>query len=548
MATIKEIPYRNLPNQSELFLRYLELSPDALSFYPCIPTLENLDAELCNRTAGRSLQRSNIVSVLRRQNKRYGCGADTLGNIDALEHPECVAIVTGQQVGFFTGPLYTIYKALTAVRLVEALQAKGVQAVPLFWMETEDHDLVEVTRQTILIHTGGAQAVDYRELLFGNTSASIRPVGSIRLPETIREVVRHFSDSLPDSDWKTDTVSLLNDSYTPGATFTEAFATLLLRILRGCGLILFDPQDPQIKPLIAPVFQWALEDANQIHSLIGRRNRELKKNGFQPQVNLPDNSTLLFYIEKGERRALEKRGNGFGLRNSERDFSHQSLLDCVQSNPERFSPNVLLRPIVQDTLFPTLAYVGGPAEVAYFAQTQLLYDLRKLPMPVIWPRASFTLMESGVRKTMQHLGLEVQDCFDGIQLLRGKIIKNTEPRKPNTGLHKLQKNIEKAFKEIRRSAGALDPSLPQAMDTAQRKMLHNIGRLHSRLLHIEKSIDTSVLDTVGLLLNHCLPNRNLQERELSILYFLSCYGPTILDTIRSAIRIPDYAHRVLHLE
>ena len=394
MALIKDIPYRNLPNQSELFLRYLEKSPDVLRFFQHPPSFENLNIGLRDRIIRQQFPRSEIVSILRRQNKSYECDAETLNRIDELENPDCVAILTGQQVGLFAGPLYTVYKALTAIRLCDALKSRGIRAVPIFWMETEDHDLAEVTHQTVLAQDNPAQAIDYREALFGNTSASIRPVGSIHFPDSIRKVVEDFAASLADTEWKHETQSLLESTYQPGFTFTQSFARLLLKILGDAGLILFDPQDPQTKPLAAHLFRWALEKSDDIHASLLKRKAELEAAGLHSQVHISDHSTILFHIENGERHALVRRDSGFGLKNSDRNFSLRELQNCVEDNPEKFSPNVLLRPIIQDSLFPTLAYVGGPAELAYFAQIEALYTMLDKPMPVLWPRDSFTLIDS----------------------------------------------------------------------------------------------------------------------------------------------------------
>jgi bacillithiol biosynthesis cysteine-adding enzyme BshC len=548
MVSIQDIPYRNLPNQPELFLQYLEQSPQALRFFRYAPTIENLGADLRTRILRRQFARSEITAILRRQNIGCECDPETLKHIDDLEHPDCVAILTGQQVGIFSGPLYTIYKALTAIHLSYELRNRGIPAVPVFWMETEDHDLAEVTHQTVLTPDDSAQTINYRDILFGNDHASIRPVGSIQFPDSIREVVRSFVDCLPESEWKPEIRSLLDSTYFPGSTFTQSFARLLHKILHGTGLILFDPRDPQTKPLIAHLFQWAIERSADIHASLVGRNRELESAGFHSQVHISENSTVLFHIERGERHALERRDAGFGLKNRDRKFGLRELMDCAGEHPEKFSPNVLLRPLVQDTLFPTLAYVGGPAELAYFAQIEAVYALRELPMPVIWPRESFTLLEAGIRKAMHRLGIDIQDCFEGIQSLKEKALRNAGSGSAGSGLRELKKILGEKFSEIRPEAGILDPSLPQALDTAQRKILYNIERLKSRVLHIEGSRNSPVLEAAGLLMNQCLPNRNLQERELSIHHFLSLHGPDVLDAIRSGIGTTGFFHHVLQLE
>jgi bacillithiol biosynthesis cysteine-adding enzyme BshC len=545
---IKDIPYRSLPNQPELFLRYLDLSPEIMRFYRHAPVAASLGNELRDSALGRPLRRAALAAILRRQNKSYGCGPVTLHGIDELEKEDCVAVLTGQQVGLFAGPLYTTYKALTAISVCRELKERGIRAVPVFWMETEDHDLAEVTHQATLNRDDTVHTFDFGGTLFGSTRESARPVGSIPFPDAIREVVRAFADLLPNSEWKEEIRALLEAAYCPGATFCRAFAQLLHQILPDSGLILFNPQDSQTKPLIADLFRWVLNSSETLHALLSERNREIESAGLIPQVRVPGNSTALFYIENGQRRLLERQGARFSLKNGDRSFSLDELVHCLDHHPERFSPSVLLRPVVQDTLFPTFAYVAGPAEVGYFAQAQVLYELRRLPMPVIWPRESFTLVEPGIRKKMQQLGIDIRDCFAGMQSLQQKVLRQSGFQKQNAELEALKGILEKTFSELERSAEVLDPSLPRAMDTAQNKILHNLKRLQACLLRVEENNSASAAHAANLILHHFLPNRNLQERELGILHFLSARGPAVLDTIRGAMRLSGFSHRILELE
>ncbi len=537
MESILDIPYRSLPRQSELFLQYLERTPAAMQFYPCAPSHPSLGPGLCESVLCRGFERSRTASILRRQNRSYGCGEATLQSIDALEDPDCVAVLTGQQTGLFAAPLLTVYKALTAVRLAGELRDRGIRAVAVFWMETEDHDLAEVTRLTVLGRDDDARTADYGRTLFGDTRASVRPVGSLRFPEAIRDVVRDFSRNLPDSEWRDQTAALIASAYGPGDTFPLSFARLLHRILHDSGLILFDPRDPEAKPLVSDVFRWALEHAEDIGEAIALQDRKLRSARFHSQVRTGDEATVLFYIDNGERHALLGRGSRFRLKHTGRPFTLRQLERRLEEDPGAFSPNVLLRPIVEDTLFPTLAVVAGPAEVAYFAQVQALYALGKLPMPVVWPRAAFTLLAPRVRRAMESSGAGIGDLFDGAQPAGGRAAPSAG--RQGAQLEAFGEKVRETFSGIRPDLAAVDPELPGALDTAERKILHNIGRLIGRL--------DRTGSPAGFWRHHCLPNGRLQERELGIAYFLSLLGPSVLDTIRSGIRTGDFSHRVLSL-
>lgn len=539
MERSTNLPFNRIPRQSKLFLDYIKLSPEALKYYQAAPTMESLAR--CARETVRNghCDRSRITSILRRQNENYGCDKATLNQIDELENRDCVAVLTGQQVGLFTGPLYTIYKALTAIRLAGELRKKGIRAVPIFWMDTEDHDLAEVTHQTALHPDSSLEIIDYRQILFEETPAG--PVGAIRFPDQIRNAIEKCIRSFPDNPHRPVWQAQLESTYRSGAAFAQSFAELIFRILRGSGLVLFDPSDIEAKQLSSEVFRTAIQKEEEFRTALLRRSGELEENGFHAQVNVLENSTVLFFLENGRRLALEKRDSRFGLKNTDRAFGTDELLESAIQNPEKFSPNVLLRPIVQDHLFPTAVYVGGSSELAYFAQIQILYQEYGRPMPVIWPRDSFTLLEANVTAEMERLGISIEDCFEGREFLLQKAVRSS---RMTASMNELESRLEQVLTEIKPELKAVDPPLEKAAETARRKILHNIQHLKNQLSRIEAAGSSIPAD---LLLNNCYPNQNLQERELSILHFLSRHGSSVLDAIRSAITTSSFDHRILRL-
>jgi bacillithiol biosynthesis cysteine-adding enzyme BshC len=544
MASIQDIPFCKIPRQSKLFLSYLDLSPAALRFYQYAPTIQNLQraADALKRL---QFPRVELASILRRQNRNYGCNAKTLSRIAALESPDTVAIVTGQQVGLFTGPLYTIYKALSAIQIAEELSKLNVRAVPVFWMETEDHDLAEVTQRNILNPDSSLQTIDSRNTLF--PAAPAGSVGSIRFSDTITQVVQDYLRRLPDGPGRAEVTLHLESTYRPGVTFAQSFAELLFRVLPESGLILFDPHDLEAKRLVFPVFQTVLREAETLRTELMRRNQELENAGYHTQVGVPANSTVLFFIDNGERRALESRGPVWNLKNTDRSFDLNELFDSAGQTPEKFSPNVLLRPLVQDHLFPTAAYVGGSAELAYFAQVEVLYRLFMRPMPVFWPRNSFTLVEHEIGTAMDRLGIDLQDCFGGKTFVMQKVIENSAPSQASAILDEMREKLDRGLTELKPDFQAVEPSLAQALETGRSKILHNMRRLKLRAVRIEGDRNSSISATVDAVLNNCYPNQVLQERKLGIQHFLARHGLSLLDDVRSAIEIGCFAHRVIRL-
>lgn len=547
MAKVEDIPFRNIPHQSSLFLNYIDFAPDALGFYRAAPTLDNLVNSAKDLLSSFQFPRVEIASILHRQNESFGSSSETARNIDSLEKGDCVAVLTGQQVGLFTGPIYTVYKALTAIQIAKELEKRGIRAVPVFWMETEDHDLPEATRRTLTSGDHSLCVTDYQDMLFKESGVPQGSVGRMQFPSTIRQVVQDYLDHLPDTAWKQEIGFQLESAYKPGATFAQSFALLLCSILRGSGLILFDPQDPAAKQLARGIFKKALRDADTIRAALLKRNGELEAAGFHSQASVLENSTVLFHFRDGARYALEKKGSGFSLKSSDHHFSMDALLDCAEESPEGFSPNVLLRPVIQDHLFPTLTYVGGSAEVAYFAQVEVLYQLWNRPMPVIWPRNSFTLIEPEISAELDRLGMDVQDCFRGRQALMERALRGSSLSEAVFSLEELQEHLDQGLNEIRPEIQTVDPTLATALETARRKILHNVQRLKSQTVRLETAKNSTMSNALDLLMNHCYPSQKLQERELGIQHFWIRHGSSVLDALRSSLEVECFSHRVLHL-
>jgi bacillithiol biosynthesis cysteine-adding enzyme BshC len=409
-------------------------------------------------------------------------------------------------------------------------------------MDTEDHDLAEVTHHTALYPDSSLERIDYREVLFKELPTG--PIGSIRFPEQIRDAVEKYLGSLPDNAEKPLLKTQLESTYRIGSTFAQSFAELMFRILPESGLILFDPSDVEAKQLTSEVFQTAIRREDDFRTALLSRSRQLESSGFHAQVSILENSTVLFLIENGQRHALERRGSRFRLKNTDQTFGMDELLDCAAHNPEKLSPNVLLRPLVQDHLFPTAAYVGGSSELAYFAQIQVLYELYGRPMPVIWPRDSFTLLEPEVAAEMDRLEISISDCFEDKELLIQKAVRNSGFSKMAASLDELHGRLNEVLTEVKPELRAVDPPLERALETARRKILHNVQHLKVQVSRFEA---TGASVPVDFLLNNCYPNRNLQERELGIHYFLARHGSSMLDDLRSAIETGGFDHHVLRL-
>ena len=504
------IPHSRLPGTSALFADYLSNFERLKGFYRHDP---NDPASIRTAAAQADIpieRRLAVVSALRRIN------GDSPA-LDLLAAPGTVAIVTGQQVGIFGGPAYTLYKALTALKLAHQLTEQGIPAVPVFWLATEDHDLAETDHCWLF----GPDRRPHR------VSAKVQgltgqPVGSLVLDSAPLEELRAVLGGLPYSG---GIVELVEAAYQPGRTMGEAFRLLLSGLLGDRGLLFLDPLDPRIREIAAPFLLDAFARADEFGEAVLARDAELKSAGYHSQVLFEPQSSLFLRLEKGRRIALRHHDGAYF--HEARRYEPTELA----GDPAALSPNALLRPVMQDYLLPTAAYIGGPAEIAYLAQAEVLYNRLLNRMPVAVPRSGFTLLDGHAHKMLDRFDLTLLDCLQPEGQLRERIAAKLLPAN-------LQRVFDEAGAAVLESTGrlcatldAFDPTLGAAMRNSAAKMQYqldkNRGKAAREALRREKRVTESAARLSGLL----YPERHLQERLYSFLPFLAWQGLDLIETL-----------------
>ena len=529
--------FSEIPQTTKLFASFTDNFSKVREFYAHAPDEAGVRAAAGEARLDASARRA-VAEILREQNERLGSSGETMRNIERLRDG-VAAIVTGQQVGLFSGPAYCIYKALDAIAWAKRLTRAGVDAVPIFWMATEDHDLAEANH--VFFHERDGIAQLAAEV--GDSGAG-RSVGRISFGDGIAAVVEHAS-TLLDGPSAKEIREILESSYRAGENFGSAFGKLLARLLAGSGLILLEPLDRRLHELARPIYRKAIEQSGEIASELLARGKELGKLGFHAQVKVTQQSTLIFLDVEGKREAV-RRKNGDFLAGNWR-LSAADLLKKVENEPEALSASVLLRPVLQDFLLPTAAYVGGPAEVAYMAQAQVVYKRILGRMPAILPRASFTLVEPNVARTMKKYELGIADIFAGRQRLRRKMEAHYLPRGLETRFARDEKTLRKLLSGYAKPLTVLDKSLAGARDTAEKKMLYQFQKLRGKAGRAQNE-RTGVLDRhESEIVSALCPRHGLQERSLSLLPFLARYGMDLLKRLESASQSACKGHRIVSL-
>lgn len=540
------MPFSAIPHQSKLFLDYLRDPSSLRRFYPdAVKSYSGVSAFIPKVLSNYKTDRNALCDALAGINSAIGAGEKCFQNISLLREADTVAVVTGQQAGLFTGPLYTIYKALSAIKMAEHLNADGFAAVPVFWVATEDHDFDEVSKTYFIGNAGELVKAEYRP------SDYVRnlPVGSIKVDGSIDEVMDQILNALSQTEFSADVRRAIEGAWSDGVFFGNAFAKNLAAILEKFGLIIIDPMHPTIKSLAAPIYVAAIEKSSEIVANIRRKSSELEADGYHTQVLVEEDYFPFFRIDDdGRRMALRKTGEDiYSAKEEKRKFSLAELTSIAKDDPQRFSPGVMLRPVVQDHLLPTVCYFGGAAEIAYFAQNSEAYRILERPITPILHRQSFTVVEAKHTRTLEKFGLGFSDLFTGFeQTLEGIGKKQLSSETANI-FASAEEKICAELDRLDQNLSLIDATLVENLAKRRRKIMYHIAALKKKAYFANIRKDETLQKQIRSAFYGLLPNRELQERVLNVNSFLNKYGPYFIDLIYEAIDLNDKDHRVIHI-
>ncbi|MFN0171156.1 MAG: bacillithiol biosynthesis cysteine-adding enzyme BshC [Bryobacteraceae bacterium] len=518
------IRHTDLPNTSRLFVDFLYEFDRVRPFYSHAPLEADSFAAAAGEIQYPDDRRAALVAALAEIN----APGDAL---DRLARPGTVAVVTGQQVGLYSGPTYTVYKALTAAKLAKRLTESGIAAVPVFWLATEDHDFDEV--RVAWTFDNGHQT---SSLSLDSTLASGGPVGSIAPSSYPNQALRQTLQDFPHGK---EVAALVEECYRPGASLGGAFRELLTRLLSGYGLLVIDPSRPSVRQLARPLIEAALANAPGLTEHLLARNRRLAGLGYHAQVHVEEHTSLVFLLEGGKRVALKRKDDDYFA--AARKLTRDDLLSSD------LSPNALLRPVVQDAILPTAAYIGGPAELAYLAQAEVLYRELLGRMPVVLPRASFSLTDFRANKLLNRYDLELTDLFHGIDPLRERIARKLVPPELSDSLQQAHHGTMSSIDQLAARLDGFDPSLGAALVKNRQKIQHQLGKIEGKIRREALKRDGRAASDAEWLYNLLFPHKHLQERIYSILPFIARHGPDLIDRIYDQVELGCPDHRVLEI-
>jgi bacillithiol biosynthesis cysteine-adding enzyme BshC len=535
------VPFQQIPHTSRLFLDYLAYTPSVREFFPRSPLFPDWLKQEAALVRYDQTRREKVSTILDRQNRAWGASAKTLANLDRLRRG-ALTVVTGQQVGLFGGPLFSIFKALSAVKLAEQAASAGVDCVPVFWLATEDHDLAEVNHVSLFSSHGLPE-----KIVVDSHGIPDAPVGTIKFGPEIETAVSRAAALLGDSE----VTAWLRDSYRSGETLGSGFARLFARLFADRGVILLDPDDAEFHQLAQPLFQDAIEMTPELDKALLTRGKALENANYHQQVKVTAATTLLFEVHNGARTVVRRKANGsnggefqIGLER----LSKRQLLERISSAPENFNPNVLFRPVVQDYLLPTLAYTGGAAEVAYFAQVAVVYEKLLGRVTPVLPRFSATLVEPKAERILSRYHLTLGDLFHGPEKVRETIAARSLPQDLQTRFSEALASADQSMGSLSDSIRKLDPTLVRAADRAHTRMKYQVERLQRQAAHAELLRNEVINRHTDSVCNALYPHKTLQEREIAGVVFLACYGLSLLENLYDAIRVDCHDHQLIPIQ
>jgi bacillithiol synthase len=542
-------PISTLPGTSPLFRDFADTSAMPHSsplrrWYPANPFSMEWAR---NSPVLAESQRTRLADALRAQAASFGAGDAVLSNIERLQQG-AAAVVTGQQVALFGGPLLTLLKAATAIRKAQdATKASGREHVPIFWLASEDHDLAEVDQLALLSKTG----VERLSLRLKATRPV--PVGSLPVDGGSEQGLQHLESALNQATallgWAPIS-AVLRECYAPGATLASAFGRLLTKIFAEYGLIVMDASSREFHAMGASVLRAALERADELEDALLVRSEDLEAAGYHAQVLVTADHSLLFLIdaETGARLPLRRTTEG-GWKAGARVYRSAELLEILSAEPERLSPNALLRPVFQDAILPTAAYVGGPAEVAYFAQSEVLYTRILGRVTPVLPRLMATLIEPAIASAIAAQEIEFP------QVLEVKTVENLALRlgaraMPIEGKRKIAavgNAMDAELTALTEYMTAMSADLGRAAGVSASKMRYQMNRLRRMAANFELQKQASLHKHALAIMLSLYPDGHLQERLLGGVWFLARYGDALPALLVEHAAQECPGHRVIYL-
>lgn len=507
-------------------------------------TTWNERAQWLDDTEGRRVDRHTLVEILREYNGKHNAHDAVHTSLDMLENPGTLVVTGGQQSGLFTGSMLVVYKAVTIIQAArEAEKRLKRSVVPIFWIAGEDHDWDEVNHTYLLTGDTNLTKIRMEKHQQIRSSVSQTPVSDKEWDRAINMLIA----TLQDSEVKADIIAIVRQATESSNNLSDAFAKLLGELFGQYGLILLDSADPELRKLEQPVFKSMIEKNEELARAYRVSAGQITSLGYELQADVADDGANLFYIHEGNRLLLTRVEDHFMDRKGLVAFTREQLLAMLHSHPERFSNNVLTRPLMQDSLFPVLASVLGQGEISYWAITRQAFEVLGLKMPILLPRMSFTIIEGTQHKHMNKYGLSFQDVQHRLQERRGQWLSEQDTLHLDAQFEETRKAFEQLYEPLIHQLGDLQAGLYTLGQNNKSKIIEQITYMERKAKDALEQRHEAALRQWDRIETLLLPLGKPQERVYNLFHYANRYGISI---IKNIMEIPvDYSgeHRIIYL-
>jgi len=478
-----------------------------------------------------NVDRQKIVNKLLEYNQKINAPKRVIQNIESLSQPETYAVITGQQPGLFSGPLYTVYKAISVIVICERLSKQKYSLVPIFWNASEDHDISEVD------HISMFRENEPFMINYDCVSKDVA-LSHISLDKSeLNRMLTIVEDISPNSEFKSLLMKEITRILQESATIGDFFSRFMIYLFGELGLVMIEPQ--YLRDLMVPVFDRLIRRPTKCTQILNEAGLKLNKLGYSPKIHKKSDMCNFFLLnDDGKRLRVTYDGR---FRVADETFSQRELLNLLDDNPSRFSANALTRPITQDFLFPTFAYVAGPNEIAYQAQLNGLYDFFSLEMPVIFPRFGATIVEKKVSKVLEKYNVEIHELKNP-----EKLLKKLAREKIDNVFNSFKSEVTRSMNEVTQKAETVDETLIGSCSLARGKILKAIEVLEDKVTSKVKEHNLVARQQITKAHNNVFPYGDLQERQINVLEYLIKFGKEFLRIVYENSLEADYGeHRVI---
>lgn len=540
------INFKEIPGNTKLFLDYLYDFENVKNYYKYnFRDKEHFIEKFKHLSDNPRIFRNELVTIISSQYKFLNPSSKTTRNIKYLKEKETIAVITGQQLGLLGGPLYTIYKTVTVLKLCSYLSERydNYNFVPVFWLEGDDHDFDEVRSVNIFNENNELIKLNYTDEEI-DEDLNRGSVGFLKFKDSINKFIAEYESYLRDTEFKPSIMERIKTFYSSNKTFKDSFRELIFWLFDEYGLIIFDPQDTEVKKLLQNIFKKEISNFRSHTENLVNTSASLEEK-YHAQVKIrPIN---LFYNYDEGRYIVEPIENEFRLKGKRKKFSFEELNNLIETAPEKFSPNVLLRPICQDFLFPTGFYVGGPSEIAYFGQILPLYKFYQIDPAIVYPRSSITILEKSIKTILEKYNLGVADIFTDSKKLKDKVVNKISDNNLEEIFKEASNEINLEFDKLKEKLFVIDKTISDLTSKYRQKILGYMNELNQKAADAQKKRYEITLRQIDKASINLYPNLNLQEREMNFFYFANKYGTILLKKIYDEMALNKFEHQIIEV-